>query len=72
MGVFQLPKRCPASVPVGKGPLDFRHPHLDFNRVGNETILMGGMMHLIELFRIVHVPSAFCERRSTNSFMILF
>jgi hypothetical protein len=34
-----------------KGPLDFRHPHLGFNRVGNETILMGGMMHLIELFR---------------------
>jgi hypothetical protein len=35
-----------------KGPLDFRHLHLGFNRVGNETILMGGMMHLIELFRI--------------------
>jgi len=34
-----------------KPPLDFRHPHLGFNRVGNETILMGSMMHLIELFR---------------------
>jgi L-amino acid N-acyltransferase YncA len=34
-----------------KGPLDFRHRHLGFNRVGNKTILMGGMMHLIELFR---------------------
>jgi hypothetical protein len=34
-----------------KGPLDFRHPHLGFDRVGNKTILMGGMMHLIELFR---------------------
>jgi hypothetical protein len=34
-----------------KGSLDIRHPHLGFNRVGNETIFMGGMMHLIELFR---------------------
>src|SRR5215469_18872551 len=34
-----------------KGSLDFRHPHLGFNRVSNETILMGGVMHLIELFR---------------------
>ena len=34
-----------------KGALDFRHPHLGLNRVGNETILMGGVMHLIELFR---------------------
>ena len=35
-----------------KGPLDFRHLHLGFNRVGNETILMGGMMYLVELFCI--------------------
>jgi hypothetical protein len=41
----------PAACGARKGPLDFRHPNLGFNRVGNETILMGGMMHLIELFR---------------------
>jgi hypothetical protein len=35
---------------LAKGSLDFRHP-LGFNRVGNETILMGGVMHLVELFR---------------------
>jgi hypothetical protein len=34
-----------------KGSLDIRHLHLGFNRVGNETIFMGGMMHSIELFR---------------------
>jgi len=40
-----------AACGARKGSLDFRHPHLGFNRVGNETILMGGVMHLIELFR---------------------
>jgi hypothetical protein len=40
-----------AACGARKGPLEFRHPHFGFNRVGNETILMGGMMHLIELFR---------------------
>src|SRR5689334_13440398 len=34
-----------------KASLDIRHLHLGFNRVGNETIFMGGMMHSIELFR---------------------
>jgi hypothetical protein len=41
-----------AACGASKGSLDFRHPHLGFNRVGNETILMGGVMHLIELFHI--------------------
>ena len=41
-----------AACGASKGSLDFRHPHLGFNRVGNETILMGGVMHLIKLFRI--------------------
>ena len=40
-----------AACGARKGSLDFRHPHLGFYRVGNETILMGGVMHLIELFR---------------------
>jgi hypothetical protein len=52
-------KSCPSWInfvgaqpaALAKGSLDFRHPHLGFNRVGNETILMGGVMHLIELFR---------------------
>ena len=48
--VVRQPRR-PAARGARKGPLDFRHPHLGFNRVGNEAILMGGMMHLIELFR---------------------
>jgi hypothetical protein len=41
-----------AACGARKGSLDFRHPHLGFNRVGNETILMGGVMHPIKLFRI--------------------
>ena len=40
-----------AACGASKGSLEFRHPHLGFNRIGNETILMGGVMHLIELFR---------------------
>src|SRR6516165_7171254 len=40
-----------AACGARKGSLDFGHPHLGFNRVGNETILMGGLMHLSELFR---------------------
>jgi hypothetical protein len=30
--------------------LEFRHRHLGSNRVGNETIFMGGMVHFVELF----------------------
>jgi hypothetical protein len=30
--------------------LEFRHCHLSSNRVGNETIFMGGMVHFVELF----------------------
>ena len=41
-----------AACGARKGSVDFRHPHLGFNRVGNETILMGGVMHPIKLFRI--------------------
>ena len=41
---------CSLRAPV-KRSLDNCHPHFGLNRVGNETILMGGMMHLIELFR---------------------
>jgi hypothetical protein len=37
--------------PARTGSLGFRHAHLGFNRVGDEAILMGGVMHLIELFR---------------------
>ena len=44
-------RRVGAQLDALKGSLDFRYPHLGFNRVGNETILMGGVMHLIELFR---------------------
>ena len=44
-------RRVGAQPEALKGSLDFRYPHLGFNRVGNETILMGGVMHLIELFR---------------------
>jgi hypothetical protein len=38
-----------AACGARKGSLNIRHRHFGFNRVGNETILMGGMMHLIEL-----------------------
>src|SRR5262249_35260199 len=44
-------RRVGAQLEALKGSLDFRYPHLGFNRVGNETILMGGVMHPIELFR---------------------
>ena len=44
-------RRVGAQLEALKGSLDFRYPHLGFNRVGNETILVGGVMHLIELFR---------------------
>src|SRR6202011_1557422 len=30
--------------------LEFRHSHLGFDRVGNETILVCGMVHFVELF----------------------
>ena len=49
--LIRSPRRR-AACGARKGSLDFRHPHLGFNRVGNKTILMGGVMHLIELFRI--------------------
>ena len=32
--------------------LEVCHRHHGSNRVGNETILVGGMVHFIELFRI--------------------
>jgi NAD(P)-dependent dehydrogenase (short-subunit alcohol dehydrogenase family) len=32
-------------------PLRFRHSHVGFDRVGNETILVSGMVHFLELFR---------------------
>ena len=44
-------RRVGAQLGALKGSLVFCYPHLGFNRVGNETILMGGVMHLIELFR---------------------
>jgi hypothetical protein len=44
-------RRVGAQLEALKGSLDLRYPHLSFNRVGNKTILMGGVMHLIELFR---------------------
>jgi hypothetical protein len=30
--------------------LEFRYSHLGFDRVGNETILVCGMVHFVELF----------------------
>src|SRR4249920_3041180 len=30
--------------------LEFRYRHLGFDRVGNETILVCGMVHFVELF----------------------
>src|SRR5262249_35947235 len=33
-----------------KQPLEFRYCHLGSNRIGNETILVGRMVHFIELF----------------------
>ena len=32
-------------------PLQFSHCHVGFDRVGNETILVSGVVHFIELFR---------------------
>jgi hypothetical protein len=37
-------RRVGAEPEALKGSLDFRYPHLGFNRAGNETILMGGVM----------------------------
>src|SRR5215469_17227300 len=48
---FSFDRRVGAQLEALKGSPDLRYPHLSFNRVGNKTILMGGVMHLIELFR---------------------
>ena len=53
-GMSALPPKADIS-PLGRArPKELRefcHRHHGSNRVGNETILVGGMVHFIELFR---------------------
>jgi len=44
--------------------LPFRHGHLGFDRVGNETILVCSVVHFIELFRAGPSVSAPCDLRA--------
>ena len=41
--------------------LEFYHRHHGCNRVGNETILVGGMVHFIEFFRTGFSVAAPCN-----------
>ena len=48
---FALVAKRLSNVRARKGLLEFCHHHHGSNRVGNETIFVGGMVHFIELFR---------------------
>ena len=48
----QLGEPSPATVPLGwKTLLRIHHRNIGFDRIGNEAILVGSMVHLIKFFR---------------------
>ena len=49
------------NVRAHKELLEVCHRHHGSNRVGNETILVGGMVHFIELFRTGFSVAAPCN-----------
>ena len=56
---------APATVPLGwKTLLRFHHRHIGFDRIGNEAILVGSMVHPIKFFHTWYTIRAPRELRA--------
>jgi hypothetical protein len=59
----QADKSSALLVAGHRPPLQVCHCHVGFDRVGNETILVSGVMHFVELFRTRYSIPAPCDLR---------